>query len=394
MLAESQTEYEPAGRASQEELLRQFTKLSADILMRSVASSSKAYISVLNTQRQMVFANDAFAEAFGTSPNDTLGLRPGELISCENSTCGPDGCGTSAACADCGAGKVLRSARFGVAADEECHIIRNDGEALDLKVSATPISVDGEEFFLFTAIDISDTKRREALERIFFHDIMNTATGVRGLSAMARTELGEDRDEILRMLEETADHLIGEIQAQRDLVAAESGELLVQLEDCDSTSILSAMVALYESHEVGSGKRITIGADSERVLFESDSTLLGRVLGNLVKNAMEATPRHGAVTVSSFMENGNVVFAVHNPTYIPRRLQNQMFRRSFTTKGHGRGLGTYGARLLAERYLRGSVSFDSTVGGGTTFRVAIPVAVVETPIDIRPFPAIDGLSLR
>jgi signal transduction histidine kinase len=55
-----------------------------------------------------------------------------------------------------------------------------------------------------------------------------------------------------------------------------------------------------------------------------------------------------------------------------------VFQRSFTTKsGTGHGLGTYGMRLLGERYLGGRVSFVTSAEGGTVFsmRLRLPVAV-------------------
>ncbi len=50
----------------------------------------------------------------------------------------------------------------------------------------------------------------------------------------------------------------------------------------------------------------------------------------------------------------------------------QMFHRSFSTKGTGRGLGTYSMKLLSERYLGGSVTFRSIPGEGTTFTARYP----------------------
>ena len=70
-------------------------------------------------------------------------------------------------------------------------------------------------------------------------------------------------------------------------------------------------------------------------------------------------------------------FSVHNGGTIPDRDQLQIFQRSFTTKGDGRGLGTYGSRLLTERYLGGDIAFESNDGHGTTFTVSYPCATCE-----------------
>jgi len=55
-----------------------------------------------------------------------------------------------------------------------------------------------------------------------------------------------------------------------------------------------------------------------------------------------------------------------------------LFQRSFSTKGEGRGLGTYSIKLYTERYLKGTVSFSSAEGEGTVFRVRYPW-VLEAP---------------
>jgi sensor histidine kinase regulating citrate/malate metabolism len=55
-----------------------------------------------------------------------------------------------------------------------------------------------------------------------------------------------------------------------------------------------------------------------------------------------------------------------------REVQLQVFRRSFSTKGRGRGFGTYYAKLVAGRYLKGTVSFQSSAAEGTVFSVSLP----------------------
>ena len=65
-------------------------------------------------------------------------------------------------------------------------------------------------------------------------------------------------------------------------------------------------------------------------------------------------------------------FWSHNRGVMPPEVQRQVFKRSFSTKGAGRGLGTYSMRLLTERYLCGEVSFTSHPTAGTTFVAVIP----------------------
>ena len=74
-------------------------------------------------------------------------------------------------------------------------------------------------------------------------------------------------------------------------------------------------------------------------------------------------------------EEDQVEIWVNNPAVMPRDVQLQVFNRSFSTKGSGRGIGTYSMRLLVSRYLGGSVDFDSSEDRGTIFRVRLPRGV-------------------
>jgi sensor histidine kinase regulating citrate/malate metabolism len=80
------------------------------------------------------------------------------------------------------------------------------------------------------------------------------------------------------------------------------------------------------------------------------------------------------VTVGCRPAAGRIEFSVHNPAVIPRPAQLQIFQRSFSTKGCGRGLGTYSMRLLSG-YLQGEVFFTSCEGEGTIFRASYPLTL-------------------
>ena len=60
---------------------------------------------------------------------------------------------------------------------------------------------------------------------------------------------------------------------------------------------------------------------------------------------------------------------VKSEMFISKEVQLQVFQRSFSTKGNGRGIGTYSIKLLSENYLNGKVGFTSSVSEGTVFFV-------------------------
>ena len=115
-----------------------------------------------------------------------------------------------------------------------------------------------------------------------------------------------------------------------------------------------------------------VDSSSEDHQFESDAVLLSRIVGNMLKNALEASEEGSTITIGCRVRDTNVEFWVHNDAVIPKEARIQIFKRSFTTKGSDRGFGTYGMKLLSERYLKGKVGFESSRGKGTTFFARYP----------------------
>jgi len=246
-------------------------------------------------------------------------------------------------------------------------------DALDLRVWATPLTAGQENFTMFTVTDISDEKRRAALERIFLHDIVNTASAILGCSDLLEDASTKDFQNLAKKIHLLSARLIEEVSAQRQLIAAESGVLSLSLSPIKSLDLLDEIVAQHSSN--AHGRLIRILPESKNVGFTSDRVLVRRVIGNLLKNALEASSNHEVVTLGSDQTEHGVQFWVHNPQEMERDVQLQVFQRSFSTKGPGRGLGTYSVRLLTQRYLKGSVSFSSSREEGTTFRVTYPYAL-------------------
>jgi hypothetical protein len=108
--------------------------------------------------------------------------------------------------------------------------------------------------------------------------------------------------------------------------------------------------------------------------IRTDRALLRRVLGNLLKNALEAVQPGDQVRMDAVPTVQGVAYHVYNPGFIAPEIQMQIFQRSFSTKGEaGRGIGTHSVKLLTESYLGGKVSFVSTEEEGTTFTVTLPL---------------------
>jgi sensor histidine kinase regulating citrate/malate metabolism len=151
------------------------------------------------------------------------------------------------------------------------------------------------------------------------------------------------------------------------LIYAENNELVPNITESSALKLLKYIKNVYSNNEVSRNKIIVIDETATDGTIETDESLLIRVLGNMLKNALEAGSINSKVILSSSVENGSITFSVHNDSYIQRNVQLQIFKRSFSTKGLGRGLGTYSMKLLSEKYLRGEVWFESDEDEGTVF---------------------------
>lgn len=104
--------------------------------------------------------------------------------------------------------------------------------------------------------------------------------------------------------------------------------------------------------------------------------LLGWVLENLIRNAVDALPdQKGRIEVRALRLGDQVVIDVEdNGKGMTAALRRSVFRPGFTTKKRGWGLGLSLARRIAVQGHKGQLEvFQSSLGKGTTFRLALPM---------------------
>lgn len=371
------TRFAPGDRAGANTIRRQTQVVLDTAFLRQLYDAVNEIVIILNGHRQIVFYNRSLVECLGlTDPDALYGLRPGEALNCRYAFDAPGGCGTSEFCRTCGAVNAIICSQAKKAEVKECSILqRDDGDALNFLVRATPMTLNGEPYTLFAVTDISHEKRRRALERIFFHDLMNTAMGLEMFVRLLRKAKPERTGEIHDQIAQAVSLLLEQIRSQHDLAAAENKELAIRRAEIASIALLQDVVEIWRLDETTEARPVVLDGDSDDVAFTSDPTLLSRILHNMVKNAVEASAAGATVTVGCRKAARAVEFWVHNEGVMPPDVQARVFERSFSTKGTGRGLGTYSMKLLGERYLKAKVSFSSSEAEGTIFRVRCPPTI-------------------
>jgi len=374
-----ETQNASPGRSEDKEINNELKLLSEETIFLEIIGSVSGITAVLNENRQIVYANDEFLGMLGIDDLEPiLGKRPGEAVSCIHSGELLSGCGTSKACSVCGAvSSVLESQKTGKKSTREA-IITSNGKgkniSRELQITTSPVKIRNRNFYIFSVLDISGEKRRQNLERIFFHDILNSAGNLYNLLSILKEDNNSDSSkELIDISERASRELIDEIMLHRQIRSAENGDLVVRLERKTAIDILKASVEKISRNEIAKGKIIEVADKSGSAELKTDVILLQRILVNLLMNALEATELNGKVYSEILLSGNRVKFSVSNEVAMPEEIQMQIFKRSFTTKGRGRGLGTYSIKLLTENYLGGKVYFTSSEKNGTTFTVDFPV---------------------
>lgn len=369
------THFAPAPRSSSDEIKKDTQIIASNKLFRELFGAMSGIGAIADNNRQIIYTNEGLLSLLGDkSIESILGKRMGEVISCVHSKEEPYGCGTSRSCAYCGlVNAFLDSQKTGLKSTKECRISSSiDGKLIswDLNVTVMPIVLSDHTFYVISMLDISDEKRRLALEKIFFHDILNRAGGLNGLLTILKEGIDpEGSKELIDLSEEASRDILEEILIHREIKAAENGDLQVKIDSINTLEILESSILKIKSHEALKNKVVSVAEDSYNTIFRTDRILIQRILMNLIKNALEATKTNGSVMAGVKEAGDKIRFWIRNDEVMPEDIQLQMFQRSFSTKGLNRGIGTYSIKLLAENYLDGKVDFISNENEGTIFWV-------------------------
>ncbi len=381
------TYFASAERSSQEELLFLSEYLKKQEFLIQSFNAFPDVVLVLDQNRQIIFANDKAVRFLGVSSLHELGgKRVGEAIGCVHAKEETDafGCGTTKFCRQCGAVRSFLTAQGGNDSVEECSLFvrgEHGGErALNFRVWSVPFRVGTEQVTVVTLRDIAVEKRLETLEKIFFHDVLNCAGVLKGYSENFRDGLLPQKEKAAEKVLSLTQRMIDMIQQQRMIAVAEQGDLSLDIQVFDVCQWLKELCENIEEHPWGYERSLLLECAYERSLIASDKVLLGRILMNLLKNAFEASADakadQGIILKYEHTAAGHL-FSVHNASFIPEEAQLRIFERSFSTKGIGRGSGTYSVKLFTERYLGGKAFFRSRQEEGTTFFVQLPARKAE-----------------
>lgn len=264
----------------------------------------------------------------------------------------------------------------------ETTIVAKDGTELPVEVTAYALSFKGVELAIGFFADISERQRiatlREDVERMMRHDLRSPTMAVQTLYALLHKadNLTESQRELLESVMRSGRRMLNIIDMSRALFKMEEGSYAINPEPVDMLALANEVAQDLDQALTRKGILIRILCNNQPptnkqvFLIQSEPLLCYALLSNLIKNAVEASPENGEVTVDMECED-TCDFTIHNEGVIPDSIQKNFFDKYVTEgKSYGTGLGTYTAKLIATT-LGGSIHFTTSHAAGTTLTVLI-----------------------
>lgn len=206
------------------------------------------------------------------------------------------------------------------------------------------------------------------------HEIRNPLASITGSSQMLREtpDLPEISRTLLDIIERESTRLNGLIS---DFLAY-AGPQLKNVGTVNMTAMASEIVEAVLAGEAREGGVTVLAPATRDRHVKGDPEQLRQVLWNLLRNALQATPRGGSVTVDLFSQirhrQRHVVITVSDTgNGIASDIIGKIFNPFFTSKAEGTGLGLAISQRIVH-YHGGFIEVRSSPGGGSVFSVFLP----------------------
>ena len=313
---------------------------------------------------------------------------------------------------------LVRTLRGGGLVDqEETFYRRGDGRVTTLSVSTAPVpGPDGEIALAVTTFqDIAERKAMEAALRTAkeeadranqaktrflaaaSHDLRQPLQSLLLFLSVLRGEVSGDRGrEILAHLERGLDAMKDLLDSLLDISRLDAGVIKPDIGDFPVHRLLAEVGAAFAPVAAAKGLEIAIRACE--VTVRSDHVLLGRMVGNLVDNAVRYT-RTGGIRIGCRVGADRLRIEVEDtgvgiaPDQLHRIWEEfQQIGNPERNRANGFGLGLAIVRRLSQ-LLGHAVEVSSSPGRGSVFRIEVPLGSSPPPAPpTRSRPAVDGAN--
>jgi len=221
---------------------------------------------------------------------------------------------------------------------------------------------------------------RDDIDRILRHDLKSPLNAVLTLPdlILKSEQVSEATQKKLAFIKKAGKKLLDMINSSLDLYKMETGRYQLKPVVVDISVIVEQIKIDMESFTGAKNTPINFSNLSAHlphsVEISGEELLCYALLGNLIKNAIEASPPGHPISVTTEKMDQQVKITVHNAGTIPQTIRENFFDKYVTLgKSHGTGLGTYSARLMTE-VQQGDIAFSSSEDTGTALIIHLPAA--------------------
>jgi signal transduction histidine kinase len=149
-----------------------------------------------------------------------------------------------------------------------------------------------------------------------------------------------------------------------------AGPLRPELKETDLTILVNGVLLTLQMPQT---IQVSIEIPRDFPKISVDPTLMTRALTNLLRNAIEAMPQGGKLTIEASQAHGEIFIRIRDTGVgIAEENVPKLFKPLFTTKAKGQGFGLPVCKQIIEAH-GGSIAVESQLGKGTTFTLRMPL---------------------
>ena len=226
-----------------------------------------------------------------------------------------------------------------------------------------------------SAVQLATSEREQAwreMAKQVAHEIKNPLTPMRLSVQSFQRKFNPEDENIYQKVDEYSKTLIQQIDTMSSIASAFSNFAKMPAQKNETLNVTNIVKLALD---IFSEDYIEFSSDNTELMASFDRTQLIRVLTNLVKNGIQAIPEdkeNPKIKVKVASENDMAKITVEdNGIGVSEDNKSKIFEPKFTTKTSGMGLGLAMVKNIVETY-KGSITFTSQEGTGTTFTVTFP----------------------